>query len=82
MTLHEYLQQAYPGAKPFEADRLFAEKINTSRQNISRLRAFERWPRPAMVALIRKGTDGLVTADDHLPPKFRETAAERKTRRR
>jgi hypothetical protein len=80
MTLQEYLQMAYPEAAPYEADRLFAEKIKTSRQNISRLRAFERWPRPAMVALIREGSGGLVTADDHLPPKYRPKSGKKARR--
>lgn len=71
MTLNDYLKKAYPKATPYEADRLFAEKINTPRQNVSRIRLFERWPRPAMVALIREGSGGLVNADDHLPPEFR-----------
>lgn len=77
MTLNDYLEKAYPKASPYEADRLFAEKIKTSRQNVSRIRLFERWPRPAMVALIREGSSGLVTADDHLPPQYRAKARRR-----
>jgi hypothetical protein len=76
MTLDDYLRQTYPGLSSYRADKEFAEKIGTNHQNINRYRRFLRWPSPEMIARIRAGSDGLVTADDHLPPQYRETAAE------
>ncbi|WP_084800961.1 hypothetical protein [Bradyrhizobium sp. Tv2a-2] len=74
MFLQDYLLKTYPGLRSgqtswnqVEID--FAEKVGTSRQNINRYRKFQRHPRPPMVARIRKLTNGLVAADDHLPPE-------------
>ena len=76
MTLDDYLRQTYPGLSSYRADKAFAEKIGTSHQNITCYRKFLRWPSPEMVAHIRTGSGGLVRADDHLSPQYRDSAAE------
>ncbi len=58
MTLEEYLKEAYPGMKPSAADNAFAARIETSRQNITRYRQYERYPQPEMIARIRRATPG------------------------
>jgi hypothetical protein len=80
MTLQDYLQEAYPNKSWTQAETEFARKVRTNQVTINRYRLFKRYPRPEILARIRQETKGLVTAEDHLPPQFRETERERRAR--
>lgn len=80
MILHDYLVEAYPELGWFQRDQLFADRVGTTRQTISRYRTFQRFPSPSMISRIRDETNGLVGADDHLPPELRETVEQRARR--
>jgi hypothetical protein len=72
MKLEEYLLGAYPGQNLREAQTAFAKKIGVkSWRTVDRYRRFQRFPSPESIARIRDATDGLVTADDHMPPEYR-----------
>jgi transcriptional regulator with XRE-family HTH domain len=76
MTLDDFLIQAYPDVSWIQREQEFAGKIGVARQSINRYRRFVRFPSPAMIARIREESGNLVRADDHLPPQYRESAAE------
>lgn len=73
MILHDYLLEAYPDLVPIQRDAAFAERVGVTRQTIHRYRTFQRFPSPEMISRIRDETNGVVTADDHLPPELRES---------
>jgi transcriptional regulator with XRE-family HTH domain len=73
MTLHDYLLETYPELGWYQRDQAFAERVGVSRQTISRYRTFQRFPSPEMISRIRDKTNGMVSAEEHLPPALRET---------
>lgn len=60
MTLAEFL------SKKGLSHSAFAEKIGVSQAAINRYAKGRRMPRPAILARIRKETDGIVTANDFM----------------
>jgi hypothetical protein len=77
MTLEDYLKEKYPDMKLSAADAAFAQRIGTSRQNITRYRTYEHFPTPKMIVIIRNATEGLVDANDHIEPAIRSRSGQR-----
>lgn len=81
MTLQDYLFDAYPDISWFQRDTALALRIGAQRQTIHRYRLFKRFPSPEMISRIREATNGLVTAEDLLPPKFQADASRKRSAR-
>ena len=80
MRLEDYLREKYPDLTLTQAQVAFAEQVDSTRQTIDRYCRGQRYALPEMIARIRKTTRGLVTAEDLLPPEYRETERERRAR--
>lgn len=68
MTLQKFLETNYPDLSIGRACAAFAAEIDSTRQAVDRYRLFQRYPLPEVIVKIENATNGLVTADDHLPP--------------